>query len=269
MTRLRWTPILDRAVAIVAARDTMMTIRQIFYRLVAETLIPNRLPAYNRLCRLSAQWRREGRFPRLLDQGREISRPASFTGPDDARGWLHDVYRRDRTEGQPWSVYVAAEKATLLAQLDDWFADRGIPVLTLRGYSGQELVTDVQNDIMVSNRPAVLLYAGDLDPSGQDIDRDFARRVGIFDTIVRVGLNDMDQVERFGLPPMLGKANDPRAADFVAKHGQLVQVELEALDPDDLRALYEGALAPHWDNDAYQAVLAQEDEDRARLGGTP
>jgi hypothetical protein len=161
-------------------------------------------------------------------------------------------------------VYAAAEKATLLPQLDAWFADRGIPVLTLRGYSGQELVTDVQNDIMVTKRRSVLLYAGDLDSSGEDIDRDFVRRVGVFDKVERVALS-MDQVERFGLPPRLGKAKDPRAADFIARHGRLIQVELEALDPDDLRGLYEATLADYWDDDAYRAVLAAEDADRRRL----
>jgi hypothetical protein len=265
MSRLCWPPILERAAAIVDAHDTMMTSRQGFYRLLAEQLIDNHLNRYNRLCRLSARWRREGRFPRLLDQARRIERPLSFTGPDDARRWLADVYRRDRTDGQPWSVYVGAEKATLLPQLRAWFDDRGIPVLALRGYSGQELVTDVRDDITVSGRPSVLVYAGDLDPSGADIDRDFVARVGRFDKVERVALS-MDQVERFGLPPQLGKATDPRAADFVRRTGRLVQVELEALDPDDLRGLYEAVLADYRDDDAHAAVLAAEDDDRRRLG---
>jgi hypothetical protein len=264
VTRLRWPPILERAAVIVEAHDTLMTLRQVFYRLVVEGLVPNTLSAYNRLGRLSARRRRGGRFPRLLDRGRRIQRPLSFTGPDHARKWLTDRYRRDRTEGQPWSVYVAAEKATLLAQLDAWFADRGIPVLTLGGYSGQELVTDVHDDITVSKRPSVLLIATDLDPSGEDIDRDFVDRVAAFDKVVRVALT-FDQVERFGLPPQVGKARDPRAADFVARHGRLVQVELEALDPDDLRGLYEEALADFWDDDAYQAALAREEHERDQL----
>jgi hypothetical protein len=150
-------------------------------------------------------------------------------------------------------------------QLSDWFEDdRGIPVFTVHGYSGQGLVTDVRNDIMVSNRPTVLLYAGDFDPSGEDIDRDFVARVGIFDKVLRVALNE-DQVLAFDLPPQLGKADDPRAADFVAKHGELVQVELEALDPDDLRGLYEDALAEFWDDDAYQLALGHEDTERDEL----
>jgi hypothetical protein len=161
-------------------------------------------------------------------------------------------------------VYVAAEKATLIVQLSDWFGDRGIPVLTLRGYSGQELVTDTQNDIMVSTRPSGLLYAGDFDPSGEDIDRDFVERVGAFDKVVRVALS-ADQVVSYDLPPQLGKADDPRATEFLARHGELVQVELEALDPDDLRALYEDALADFWDDDAYEAVLESERADRETL----
>jgi hypothetical protein len=264
VTRIDWGSVLTRAVEIVGAHATLMTVRQVHYRLVAEGRIPNTKNAYNRLCRLSAQWRREYRFPRLLDQGRGITRPESFTSPDQARNWLRDQYRLDRTEGQQWSVYVAAEKATLLEQLADWFDDYGIPVLTLRGYSGQELVTDVQHDITMSKRPAALLYAGDFDPSGEDIDRDFIGRVMLFDKVVRVAL-DVGQVERFNLPPMLGKATDPRAARFALKHGRLVQVELEALDPDDLRGLYEDALADFWDDDAYDTVMAREAEDREGL----
>jgi hypothetical protein len=42
---------------------------------------------------------------------------------------------------------------------------------------------------------------------------------------------------------MVGKATDSRAAAFKARHGRLVQVELEALAPDDLRQLFEDALA--------------------------
>ncbi|MGH9288184.1 MAG: hypothetical protein ACRD0V_07845, partial [Acidimicrobiales bacterium] len=105
------------------------------------------------------------------------------------------------------------------------------------------------DDFMVSNRPSVFVYARDLNASGVDIDRDFVARVGHFDKVERVALS-MDQVERFGLPPQLGKATDPRAADFVRRTGLLVQVELEALDPDDLRGLYDDVLADYWDDDA-------------------
>jgi hypothetical protein len=266
MTRLDWPPILERADEIVRGYQIPVTLRQLFYRLVAEGELPNSTSAYNRLGRLSAQGRREGWFPRLYDQGRAIDRPLSFTGPDDARAWLLDRYRRDRTEGQPYALYLGTEKATLHGLLGDWFSDLGVPMLVLRGYSGQELVTDAANDIMVSSggRPAVLLYAGDFDPSGEDIQRDFIQRVGGFSKVIRVALDDQ-QVTQLNLPPQVGKTTDPRASDFVAKHGRLVQVELEALDPNDLRQLYQTAVDQFWDDVTYRKVLRRERADKARL----
>lgn len=116
----------------------------------------------------------------------------------------------------------------------------------------------------MSSRPSVLLYAGDLDPSGEDIDRDFVERVGAFDKIERVAVT-VEQIEHFDLPPQLGQTDDPRADGFIARHGRLVQVELEALDPDDLRGLYDDALARYWDPDAFEAVVEVEAAERDEL----
>lgn len=109
-----------------------------------------------------------------------------------------------------------------------------------------------------------LLYAGDFDPSGEDIDRDFTERTDCWDQVIRVALT-ADQVTSYGLPPMPGKASDSRAAGFIERHGELVQVELDALDPDDLRALFQAALGQFWDTSAYEAVLAAEAGDIRRL----
>ena len=79
----------------------------------------------------------------------------------------------------------------------------------------------------------MLIYAGDHDPSGEDIDRDFLERTDCFDEVVRVALT-AEQVAAYGLPPQPGKATDSRAAGFVERHGRLVRVELDALDPNAL-----------------------------------
>lgn len=63
----------------------------------------------------------------------------------------------------------------------------------------------------------------------------------------------------------MGKATDSRAEPFIAKHGRLVQVELDALPPDVLRQLYAEALAKFWDDDPYQAVLRQEADESESL----
>jgi hypothetical protein len=54
---------------------TGVTLRQLYYRLVAAQLIPNTQNAYTSLSRNTARARREGRFPRLIDLGRQVDRP--------------------------------------------------------------------------------------------------------------------------------------------------------------------------------------------------
>ena len=142
--------------------------------------------------------------------------------------------------------------------------DLGIPILPLGGYSGQCFVDDVTEHVEAAKRPAVLLYAGDFDASGEDIDRDFIARTGCWDKIVRVALT-RDQVVHYGLTVSVGKAQDSRAAAFTKRHGSNVQVELDALPPEHLRALFAEALDGYWDTSAFEAVLAEEGEERDRL----
>jgi len=77
-----------------------------------------------------------------------------------------------------------------------------------------------------------------------------------------------EQVKDYELPPQPGKETDSRATAFVRRHGQLLQVELDALPPDVLHSLYQEAIAPYWNTSAYLASLEKEEEDDyARLAG--
>jgi hypothetical protein len=87
--------------------------------------------------------RRAGAFPALMDRGRSIHRYQTFRDPAAARRWLREIYRRDRTEGQAYALYLGVEKAGIVAQLQEWFGDRGIPVLALGGYGSQTYVDEV------------------------------------------------------------------------------------------------------------------------------
>jgi len=257
--------VLERAAEIVHSYDVLVTLRQLFYRLVSEELLRNTRSHYKTLSARTAEARREGWFPALYDGTRWIREPQSFAGTGQAREWLHSIYRRDRTEGQEHAVYIGVEKVALAGLIESWFSERGIPVLPLGGYTSQSFISnDVAPHVQEQERPSVLLYAGDFDPSGEDIDRDFIERTGCFDQVVRVGLL-AEQVTAYDLPPQMGKAEDSRSSAFMAKHGELVQVELDALPVDALRDLYEQALEPLWDTSKYDQALRQEQADLEAL----
>ena len=113
----------------------------------------------------------------------------------------------------------------------------------------------------------MFLYAGDFDPSGWFICDEFVERVGLFETVERLAL-DPDQVDTLGLvensaPDKVYR--DPRVDRFFDLFGDVRQVEVDAIEPDTLRALYADAFAGYWDDDALREALEQEQADLAEL----
>ena len=256
--------ILPAAAEIVDASRIGVTLRQVFYRLVAAELIANKSSEYVQLSRRTAESRRAGLFPRLADQTREIHRPLTFDSVQAALEWLPAVYRRDRTDEQNVAIYLGVEKNTMLGLLQSWFRDLGVPIVPLRGYSSQTYVDDVIDDIEEQGREAVLIYAGDFDPSGEEILRDFEERTNGCLDVVRIALTP-EQVEQYDLPPQMGKSTDSRASRFIAKHGRLVQVELEALPSETLRELYQYAIDEFLDASTFETVRQDERHQRDAL----
>ena len=299
-----WPPIIKEAKRIVNDDyNYLITLRQLHYLLYMSTKglgYRNNKSDYSRLSELTAEGRRdidengEQLFPDLLDQTREIYRASSWTSPQAAVEWLAGYYQRNRAATQPYYIALAGEKATLLAQLNDWFSDRGLPIILTRGYGSQTYVDDVRRMVERERkrRPTVLIYAGDLDPSGMDILRDFQERCPVWDEIIQVAVN-IEQVERTrGLvrrflalakitevdqpskfrhpmthknPRLRGQYKDSRAPTFKARYGLVFQTEVEAIEPDTLRRLYTEALDRYWDQGAYELALAQEEIDKERL----
>jgi len=255
MTRQRgeWADILKVAADLVESFDVRVTLRQLFYLLVSRGLIANSVGSYKALSDQTARARRAGWFPPLLDQTRHVQRARTFESPEAARLWLASIYRRDRTDGQERAIFLGCEKHTLLPQLWEWFADLGFPILPLGGYASQTYKDEVSALCGGDARPTLLLYVGDFDPSGEDIERDFVERVG-FDEVQRVAVRP-EHVEQYNLTPFPGKASDARAEMFVRRHGALVQVEVEALSPTDLHDLLDAAIRPHLDTRPLMSVV--------------
>jgi len=265
--RLNWKTIIEEAATIVERYDTLVTLRQLFYQLVSAKILPNLQNAYKALSDRTAKARRAGEFPALLDRRRRVHELEAFEGTQEGRQWLSRIYRRDRTEGQEWSVYIGVEKHGLVQQRSTWFEPLGLPILSIGGYASQTYTDDVSGHVRGQDRDSVLIYAGDFDPSGIDIPRDFVKRVGVFDEVRHIALS-REQVEEYDLPRAMGKATDSRAAAFVERCGELVQVELDALSPDTLRDLYQAAIAEFWDVSAYEAAMEHESQDRRELKGS-
>ncbi len=264
--RTNWASVLDRAHQIIAASVYVLTLRGLHYQLVvnaADLGYVNTSTAYKTLSSRTAEARRAGMFPALAEDARSFDGWRGDTSPSDAVDQLARYYRRDRTEGQACSLVLAIEKRTLVPVLAQAFGQTGIPIVALGGFSSQTLADKVADSVERTERPGVLLIASDHDPSGEEIVRDFTDRTAqAWEHVERVALT-AEQAE--GLPTAPGKRTDSRAVAFVARHGELVQVELEAMTPADLVAAYRDALAPFWDVSAFDDVIAREAAERQQL----
>ena len=260
--RKAWEPILGRAADIVDEYDTAVTLRQVFYRLVAAGLIENSESDYKQLSRKSAELRREGRFPSLLDRTRTIERWQTWRSPSEALMWAAGVYRRDLLATHEVLPMIVPEHAQLIAQVVEWFGHLCVPAVALRGYASETLERLVVDLVERDHRDVKFIYCGDFDPTGEDIPRAFEANTGL--ELRRVALT-AEQVDEYGLPPAPGKTSDSRAAGFVARHGDLVQVELEALDPADLRELLAAELDLLVDEALVDAEHERQERERVHL----
>jgi hypothetical protein len=262
--RLNWHDILAYAKDIVDASAIGVTLRKIFYKLYSAGLCRNTQCDYSTLSDRTSKARRAGTFPRLLDRTRAIIHPIEFDSASDAMEWLVGAYKHDRDAGQTHSLYLGVEKRGIETLLQHWFGHMGIPILPLGGFASQTFCDDVHDDIEEQGRPSVLIYAGDYDASGKDISRDFIKRVGNFDEVIRIAL-DYGQVREFKLRIFPHNENDTRNAAFLASEGHLMQVELDALEDDDLRKLYADAIAKFWNPKIAKRVLRAEARERRQL----
>lgn len=274
--RYRWDLILPQAAAIVQGYQSSVTLRQLFYRLVAAEMLPNTQQSYSSLSSKSAEARREGWFPSLMDRGRDIDRPNLWTSAADAAEWLSQQYMEDRSANQDVNIYVAVEKNALRGQLFQWFAPMGLPVIALGGYPSQTLADEVYEDTKEGVRAGkenILIYGGDFDADGEDIERDFVERTKCFDQVIRVALLPA-QVEEFELPPQPGKWSSARAQGFADKYVDLfqrvygydlVQIELDAIPPEDLRKIYRKAIDKFFDPKKFKEAVEHEKKEKKKI----
>ena len=88
-----------------------------------------------------------------------------------------------------------------------------------------------------------ILYAGDHDPSGSDMSRDIRDRLQGFGAkfdFCRIALN-MEQVEKYRLPPNRIKESDSRSGDYSLRYGKECW-ELDALPPSELIRLIDSSI---------------------------
>ena len=252
-----------------------LSVRQIFYRLVATVEYPKDELAYQRLGNLLVNARRARLVPfgSIRDDGVTHREVPWFSGVE---GFWDDVsararrYRRDRQVGQKQYIEVWCEAAGMVPQLAKAVGWLSVPVFSSGGFLSLTAVRVVVDRACSRDVPTVLLHVGDFDPSGEAIFTSMVEDAAAFlaeDRVihtqqleaVRVALT-AEQVEEYALPTAPAKKSDGRSARW---NGETCQ--LEALPPDALADLVEEGIVSYIDRGRFESQRTIEGADRVQL----
>jgi hypothetical protein len=256
--------LLGKCRAVLGEYSGRITLRQLYYRLVAAQVIENSQASYKRLVALLTRARKAGEFPTdaFCDLTREPVTPGCWA---DLPSFLEAVgrsYRRDPWQSQERRPEVWVEKEALATVFAPICRRYGVTLQVCRGYPS---VTCLVEAAAGTDR---ILYFGDFDPSGQDIPRSIQEEMretwGADVSLDLIALT-AGQIEEHHLPPAPAKGTDSRTPGFVAAHGAGT-VELDALPPEVLEQLIVEAIEREIeDAEAWQDALDQDADERRAL----
>jgi hypothetical protein len=286
---------LRQAIAEIVEEHKPLTVRHLLYLMVAQQLIDKTERDYRQVViRLASQMREDwlelntrltrpredddytgqGPHPRILellrrpnipfgsdyivDAGRWIRQPQTYTGPEAALRECADTYRRGLWAEQPLQVHLYCEKDAIAELVYRETAQWDVPLAVMRGDSSKTFLWDCAEAIKAQHKPAVLYFLGDYDVKGQQIIQSAVERIRRYAAGVDIDYAVLaiteTQIAEYDLPTRPEKTDASKDA-----------VELDALPPEILRQLINQAIEGHLPAHALAVIRAAEESERSIL----
>jgi hypothetical protein len=255
------------------ARGFTMSLRQLYYQLIARNTFPNNEQSYRRLGEIVSRARRAGLldWDMIVDRGREMHCPEFFAKPQDILQRAINSFKLDKWADQKNYIEVMVEKQALEGVLGPVCAKLEVPFMANKGYSSDSAMYEAGHRMRerhaIGKKRVHVIYLGDMDPSGIDMTRDVGTRLRLYSMVPvevhRVALN-IDQVHHYNLPENPAKMSDARAAAYVAEFGES-SWELDALDLQVIADLVKDKVKDLRDNDRWQSSLRREEQQRESM----
>ena len=276
---------LDKAELVVAAIDELsaylpVSLRQLFYRLFSAGHIDKTRSEYNMLSTLVTEMRHKEMiaWANITDNHRRVSEKRGWEDQQEyVSAWADqcmDNYERCLVQDQAVYLELWCEKDALSSVFERVAYPYCMRVVTDKGFSSTTFVRDfserVKSAIEKQQQP-VMLYFGDLDPSGwwmlEDIKKRTEDRFGLLDAVryERIAIN-LDDIDRYSLPSGFEEINkkDTRYAAYSKLYGDTV-VELDALHPAELERLAKNAIEHELDMDLFHQQQEIEQMEQVKV----
>ena len=248
-----------------------LSLRQLYYQLVARDYIENSVKSYKRIGGLVSDARLAGLLDwnMIEDRGRETIIPTAWKSPSEIVRAAASQFRVDRWMGQPCHVEVMVEKDALSGILEPVCRDLHVRFTANKGYSSSSAMYEagkrIADAIFKHGREVHVFYLGDHDPSGIDMTRDIRERLAMFSESIKIETHRLalnyDQVEQWSPPENPAKETDSRYQAYAEEFGES-SWELDAVEPRTLADLVREEIEDLIDKDQWDEVM--QDEKRMR-----
>jgi hypothetical protein len=255
------------------AQGYVLTVRQLYYQLVARDIIPNTLESYKRAAGIINDAKHAGLidWDMLEDRTREFVKRPRWSSASEILYICSKQFHMDLWEGQEYRPFVIIEKEALVGVFEPVCRELDVPLLPARGYpSGsvlREFAVQDMRDALDDGQVPVILHFGDHDPSGIDMTRDLQERLTMYleqhVEVRRLALN-MEQVEEQQPPENPAKTTDARFEGYAHLFGHS-SWELDALSPTYLGDLVSTHIEEYTDSGLLENRKQVIEETRERL----
>jgi hypothetical protein len=243
-----------------------MTVRQAFYQASVRGLVDKTEAGYNKVQTDLVLMRRAGDLPYgwLADSTRWQRKPRTFDGVEEALQETARLYRKSLWADIECYVEIWLEKDALAGVVYPITSLFDVPLMVARGYASLSFLHGAAEYIAELKVPTYIYHLGDYDPSGvnagekiEESLRDLAPRAEI--NFQRIAVTP-EQISAWNLPTRPTKTSDSRSKNF----GD-ISVELDAIDPDQLRAMVREAVEQHLPADQLTVLQAAEESERTLI----
>jgi hypothetical protein len=240
-----------------------MTVRQVFYQATVRGLVEKTEGGYDKVQSDLTLLRRAGELPydSLADNTRWQRKPTTFCSVEDALRETATLYRKALWNDSDAYVEIWLEKDALAGVIYPITDMYDVPLMVARGYASLSFLHSAAEYIEGLEVPAYIYHLGDFDPSGvnagQKIEETLREMApGAEIVFERIAVTP-EQIEAWNLPTRPTKASDSRSKNFGA-----ISVELDAIEPNDLRELVQQTIQFHLPAQQFEVLKAAEESER-------
>ena len=243
---------IDAAIYEIAEAERPVTVRGIFYRVLARGLVDKSDKGYRAVQRRTLILRRNRMLPYswITDGTRLKLKPDTYDSAQQALEITAYTYRRAMWVNQPNYVEIWSEKDAIRGVVWPVTHEFDVPLLIARGFGSETFLERTAADLAEQGKPATIYQLGDHDPSGVAAWADIQRKLRDFVpdsielTFERLAVTP-EQIEQYELPTRPPNPKDSRAKSFTGG-----AVDVDAIPSTELRRIVRTAVEQWIDPEA-------------------